>query len=633
MKRIFQLGCLIVAPLFSVAAAEHDAFLKAESLARQTTTTVKQYETLYQQLNDHPLQPYVKLARLKANLNWRNRDVISQFLDEYQGTPLDWPLRSAWLDFLVKQKKAEQYLKDYRTTSNPEYRCHRLRFELQLNRRALPAMVDEIKTIWLSPDSLPKACDPLFTLWQQAGLLDNELRWQRITLAVTNKGQSQLVKFLAKSLPKDQQQLADFWLTIRANPKKLNSKTLPGKGPKAREVALYGLRRLAWQDRDAALAAWPLFAERFHWTTAELEELTYQFALALANGKHKEAKSWLDQVPVNRYDESFIHWRLADAIHNQDWALLLTLTNQLPVTWLQEHMVAYWHARALAQTGKIEQAEQEFKQLAKVRHYYGYLAAARLKLPPQLQDQPGLANTDHRTFITQHPAWRRAEALYQLERWRDARREWLYLLEQLPKPELKLAAVELASALGWHDRGIFALADSPYRDDVKRRFPIAYWSDISKYSKRAKVDPSWALAITRRESSFMADAVSHANAYGLMQILPETARFIRRKAVSRDHLLDANHNIDIGTRYLKYLQDKYDGNYVLATAAFNAGWFNVDKWIDSQPVPLDVWIETLPFKETRNYVKAILAYQQVYRLQLGDSESVFSPLIGMTIKR
>ena len=167
-----------------------------------------------------------------------------------------------------------------------------------------------------------------------------------------------------------------------------------------------------------------------------------------------------------------------------------------------------------------------------------------------------------------------------------------------------LAAAVLADKWGWHDQAIFAFSRLGYLDDVKRRFPLAFDAQLIQSASKHHVDPAWAFAIARRESSFMVDANSGAGAKGLMQLMPGTARYLAKGTVSNQVLFDPQQNVEFGTQYLRYLMDKMQDNPVLATAAYNAGWRRVQQWLPKENIPLDVWVETIPYKETRNYVKA-----------------------------
>ena len=236
-----------------------------------------------------------------------------------------------------------------------------------------------------------------------------------------------------------------------------------------------------------------------------------------------------------------------------------------------------------------------------------------------------------RATIISSPEAKRAFELFAIGRFHHARQEWNYWLRKLNKRE-KLVASKVAHEMQWYDRAIFTLAREGYLNDVDLRFPLGFESEIKQYAGDQKINPAWAFAIARRESSFMSDANSSAGAKGLMQIMPGTAKQLARKKVTNKYLFNAKNNIKLGTKYLRKLLDRHDGNQVLATAAYNAGPYRIKSWLkDAQPLPADVWIETIPFKETREYVKSVLAYQQIYQDKVGQTGSLFDQILAMNI--
>jgi soluble lytic murein transglycosylase len=269
--------------------------------------------------------------------------------------------------------------------------------------------------------------------------------------------------------------------------------------------------------------------------------------------------------------------------------------------------------------------------VAKKRHYYGFLAATHSNTPVTMQNKPLEINQSEKKPILNYPSAQRAFEFYALGRYAKARREWRYWLSQLNDRQ-KLIAAKVANENGWVDRAIFTLAKVGYLDDVNLRFPKAFDKKITQYASKRKINPAWAFAIARRESSFMPDARSSAGAKGLMQIMPATAKELKGSPVDTWYLYNAENNIELGTKYLRELLDKNKGNQVLATASYNAGPHRIRKWLKyGKNMPADVWIETIPFKETRNYVKSVLAYQEIYQHRPGQVSEVFKQLINMQI--
>ncbi len=282
-------------------------------------------------------------------------------------------------------------------------------------------------------------------------------------------------------------------------------------------------------------------------------------------------------------------------------------------------------------TGQTEHGKQIMKKLATERSFYGYMAAARLGLPPSLGHKAVPVTPQ------QYQSFKRSGSIVRMREWEaigrpNAAKRELNFLQKYGSEQQKLSAAKLAFDSGWYDRAISALADAEYWDDVEMRFPMVFNNEIQKHAKAASVDPAWAMAITRRESTFLPTAQSPVGAQGLMQIMPQTAKHLAGRTIRTEQLMNPNFNIDMGTDYLNYLMKKNDNNLVFATASYNAGFSRVKTWIpQGQQLEIDVWIENIPFKETRDYVKAVLTYYQIYNIQMKQQRDVFKPLTTLKV--
>ena len=210
-----------------------------------------------------------------------------------------------------------------------------------------------------------------------------------------------------------------------------------------------------------------------------------------------------------------------------------------------------------------------------------------------------------------------AKELFALAKFSAARYQWRRLLNELSDYQ-GVQAATIAYEMQWFDRGIYALAEFGKSNDVTRRFPRPYPEYFAAAATQYGHPKSWLYAIARRESAFAPDVRSSANARGLMQILPQTANYLTKQKHKTSQLNEPKRNITLGAQYLDYLSDKVSGNMVLRTAAYNAGWQNVQKWLPHDAMPLEQWIELIPFKETREYVKAVIAYEHIYAQQLNQ---------------
>ncbi len=641
MNKIFKASILIACTFLPVKMlqasdslkvvtdiGQQRTFLKAEKLLAMSYS--QQYKNLYNQLYYYPLQPYLDQRRLMETMQLSSAGEIAAFLKKHEYSPLDWPLRKRWLTFLAEKNKGRMFLEFYQKTSNTVLKCQKLNFSIQTGMPA-SVVLPQLTKIWLVGKSLDKVCDPLIKQWQDAGYQTDNIVLQRISLAADG-GKHTLIPYLTKQLPKDKQYLGRLWHQVRRDPATVvrQSKFI-NKSLTESKIYSYGIKRLVWRDPDKALASYKKAKNNFDFTASQKQQITEKFAIALSSKNHSKASEWLAKLDPVSINSNIMQWQLTEVLKQQNWQLVLKELSQMPTNYKAKLQWKYWYARALIATNELERGQDVMSELANKRHYYGFLAASYLETPVSLQDSPLAISAKEKNKVLLHPAAKRAFEFYYLGRYIEARREWRYWLTQLSSRE-KLVAAKLANENGWFDRAIFTLAEVGYLDDVELRFPKAFDKKINQHAHSQEINPAWAFAIARRESSFMTDARSSVGAKGLMQLMPKTAKQLKRGSVSRKYLYNAENNIKLGTKYLRKLLDKNKGNQVLATASYNAGPYRVKRWLkNSKAMPADIWIETIPFKETRNYVKSVLAYQEIYQHKPGQVSRVFEQVINMNI--
>jgi len=590
----------------------------------------KRYQMLYQKLNTYPLRPYLDQKRLMHQLSLKNSTEILNFLDEFKGSPLARPLRKKWLKYLAKRNQQSLFIDSYTSSASTDMTCYYYRY--QLNKGVSEKKIfPKVTSLWLVGKSQPKVCDPLFKKWQQAGYRTESIIWQRIKLAAKG-GKHTLIPYLSKLLPKSQQYLASLWHKVRRDPSYITRLSrFRNKSAGEAEIFSYGIKRLIWRNPKSALKVYKKAISVFTFNKEQQQLITKKFALALASKNHKDAQKWLHKVEATLLDDHLIQWRIADALRTQDWSIIIAELDSLPKRNQKEISWRYWYGRSLIETGHKNSGQLLLAEVAKQRHYYGFLASSYLGIPFNLQDQPLEFTALEKTQLLSHPAARRAFEFFHLGRFNQARKEWNYWMTNLNDKQ-KLIAAKVANEAMWFDRAIFTLSKVGYLNDVNLRFPLAFDDEIKFSAGNNNINPAWAFAIARRESSFMSDAHSSVGAKGLMQIMPDTAKQLNRRSVSNKYLLTARNNIKLGTKYLRKLLVKHNGNRVLATAAYNAGPYRVKTWLKNlAAIPADMWIETIPFKETRDYVKSVLAYQQIYQVRVGQKGALFDELVDMKI--
>jgi soluble lytic murein transglycosylase len=583
-------------------------------------------------LADYPLYPYLLRAKLYRQLNMAHADEITQFLHTYGSQPVSRALRIRWLKYVAEQKDAEKFLQAYQPKLGVDLQCEYLNFVLASSSQPQPIYATTTQ-LWQHGYSRPKACDPLFSQWQRAGFMTIDVILNRVE-KVGKGGDVGLFNYLKRRLPEPYQYLVDLWRDVKRKPSiVLQGNRFPLTHVQRESTVLsHGLVRLAWLTPKAAIKGWYQWQHKAAFSDEDIRQIHRAIALSLAIDNDPLAEEWLARANVPAAMADVRHWHLAYMLRHADWEGALAVIENAPTAEQEQGAFRFWQGRSYGQLNGVEKQQSLLTQLAQERNYYGFLASAQLQTKPQLTNQPLVVAPELLSQLASRGGAQRAFEFFKLERFIDARREWRSFVMPLSATNKQAAAV-LASEWGWHDQAIIGFIQGGYLDDVERRFPLAYAPQITREAENNQIDPAFAMAIARRESSFMVDAVSPAGARGLMQLMPSTVRYLSKEKVSNRSLFDPNKNLAYGMQYLRYLMDKLDNNPVLVLASYNAGWKRVMEWLpQEQSQPMDIWIENIPYKETRHYVKAVMAYRYIYQWQMGKQPTLFDSLINTQIK-
>jgi soluble lytic murein transglycosylase len=390
--------------------------------------------------------------------------------------------------------------------------------------------------------------------------------------------------------------------------------------PLVREILVHAVGRLARHKPEQAWKHWQEISRSHQFTPEQQGQVLRDIALHAALGDDPGAAQWLAAVPDSHADASIRQWRVRVALANGDWDSALHWLDQLPPEERSSETWLYWRARALDAKGASGDALTEYARLSSERSYYGFMASDRLKRPYQMNDARAAHDKQQLGAIEQLPGIARARELYRTGKRLEARREWHYATEKLSEEQLKAAAL-LAHRWGWHDRAIVTASQAKYWSDLTLRFPLPHRESILANARRYELDPALIYGVIRQESAFMEDARSPVGALGLMQLMPatgqQTARALNIRYGGNDALLQSDQNIRLGSAYFRKLLDRYNGSPVLAAAAYNAGPHRVSRWLPTdQSMQADLWMELIPYPETRNYVRRVLAYATVFEWRL-----------------
>ena len=620
-------------------------------------------------LRDYPLYPYLKYREYSRYISSVSKEELDEFIDEFSDSPMAGWLRRKWINNLASQKDWDTYLKEYRLGQyDTKYDCYYYWAQYKVGDRE--TAFAGARQLWLVGDSQDNACDPLFEVWKTTGEMFGDLAWERTALAMANK-KIQLAHYLENHLPKELQPLSREWRDLYRDPRRLKyMKRYTKWGDSARPLLITAFSRLIRKDETLAQELWPHYAATFNFSAAERAKVANEFAFVLAVRKQDNADFWLSQAAQYGYDEELIPIGIRHALYEQDWSRLriwLTLLNEQQ--W-QDETWQYWQARAESKLGEVDVAQlpqiridqyhvdvltfqQRFshalynkdqfmdllpesvvkdkfthydpvarlEKLSEQRNFYGFLASERLNKPLNLNIEPTQVREEDLNAMIALPAVQRTRELYAIDDLQLARSEWEHLIRRTNEQERSVLA-HLAYIWGWHHPAIRAAYQSDAYNNLEIRFPTAYETTVSKYASNSGLDQDWVFSLIRQESAFMPQARSSVGAMGMMQIMPRTAKQLSRSigipTPSTRDMLTPETNIKLGTHYMSQLQQQFNGNIILATAAYNAGPHRANAWQPTYlPVSGDIWVETIPFKETRNYVKNILTYQAIYRHHLG----------------
>jgi soluble lytic murein transglycosylase len=597
-------------------------FLQAENALKKNDDAA--YFLLADQLKDYPLYPYLQYQWLKKNLEQEQQ--VKHFLTVHSSSRYAGMLKRKWLHHLGKTKQWSLIVQNQVTTKDATLNCyyHRAQFNTGNQRAALFAARD----LWAVGHSQPRVCDPLFSQLKKSDLFTQDLLWQRFDAALKNNKTS-LASYVAGLMPKEHQATTSLWLNLHRNPSRYVPRLIAQ--PKNDQSALmfrHGIDRLAGKDVATAIKLWDTYKKDYDIDKNSANKLEKRLAFKLAYEKDAGAYDRFSQLDVT--DESSRTWRIRTALLEQNWPNVIAAIEDLNEEEKAQDKWKYWLARAYLETDRADQAELLLTDLSDNRSFYGYLAADRVNSLYQLSHKPVDVTEEEIDQLRHQKEFRVAFELMVLDKKNEAKLQWWHASRHLDKKEI-LVAAKLAQRWQWDEIAIFTIAKAKYWDDVEVRFPLSYTDKIHENSEQNNLNPVIVYGLIRRESAFNEKATSPTGARGLMQIMPRTGRDIARRLNERwggkNSLYNPVTNIKYGSYYYQKLLTQFDGHYALALAAYNAGPERVKKWLpEDKSIPADIWIETIPYRETRDYVASVLAYALIYqqRTQSVDTEDALS---------
>lgn len=619
-----------------------------EGWSAATVGNLDKLEVAIESLGKHeptsPLLPYLQFEFYRQRLDQIDEDLITVFLAKHRDWSFAPALETNWLKALGRAGRY-QVMSRYLAQTNQaaiddEIRCYMAHAEVikvsQHDAPAAPELFAQIESLWRIGQSQHEACDPVFRWWRAQGQPTHALAWSRFLLTVKQNERS-LAGYLKRYLTDQQRIWADRWLLMARYPHRAlaEARRWPDNDY-ARSLIEWGLIKLARQDWARAEGHWARLSPQFEFAQASQVAIGREIALFQAVSLDEGAIEAIDALADAGKDAQLLAWRARVAMAHEQWPkvyesiLAMPLADQASAKW------RYWRGRALAEMGRPD-ALIAYASISGEANYYGFLAAQKLGQPLSLCPETLMVDPVIREQLLSDPVLQRAVALHQVGLMNHARSTWFKWLEHLPTAKQHQAAL-LAASVGWHDRAIATLANTGMQRAYHLRFPLGHREEIDQATKVHEVDPALVYGLMRAESSLQPDALSPAGAMGLLQLMPSTARAVARRQgevlSSSKALHEPKINIRLGVAHLAELENKYAGDWRLVAAAYNAGPHAVDRWLArdkiSRDLAPDVWIETLPFYETRDYVPRVLAFATIYEWQLARSPSVLAEHVAIS---
>ena len=621
--RTLVAAIIILLPTHVLAKLNHNQQTYIDALDALKDGQVEVFNKLSHSLSNYVLSPYLEYERIRHN-DYQDIEAIQAFIKKYPDQSLSHRLRVEWLLSFPRKGKWQALIDNYdETLYSRELRCYYLRAQYKSGNKTWA--LENTKDMWVTGRSAPKSCDPIFKVWLKSSHFKADYAYERVQLAL-KKRKTSLASYSSNFLKGDQKKAAAMMIWAHKNPAILSStKRFPTANPYMKDAIIHGIKRRVRKKPDAALAYWKKHRNRFNFSPAQVHQVEQRIYLGLARQYDKNASRLLSSLRDEYNSAEVLEWQIRVSLRNRDWPSVIRWIEELSQTGDMDSDWHYWHYKAhLKQNQEPPQiVKQNFLRLSKERSYYGFLASELLGQSLTLTNIPVPITQDTHLRVQNLPEISRARELIAIGHTQRARKEWQFAVNKLDQQGL-MALARVANDWGWHNRAIRAVIEANHWNDLSIRFPTPYENTFGKAANKVKLPSSWLFAVARQESAFQEKAKSHAGARGLMQLMPATAKQTAKKigiSSKGSSLYDPAYNIKLGSSYLSMMHSRFNKNRALATAAYNAGPHRVDRWIKSAiALPIDAWIETIPYYETRRYVKNVLAFDAIYQYKLGEKK-------------
>jgi len=585
-------------------------------------------QALMPTLKDYPLYPYLEYRQITDDLMNQPTVTVNNFIQANPTLPPARNLQSRFVNELARREDWRGLLAfSPEKPGTTEAQCNYYYAKWATGQQE-EAWVGA-KDLWLTGKSQPNACDSLFGAWRASGKQDPLAYLERIRLAM-KAGNTRLVTALAGQMPPEYQTISTAVIGLANDPNSvLTFARTTGATDFTRQMAAVAFTSVARDDVENARLMIPQLVQAQQLTEEQTQELRDIVAWRLmGNDVTDEQARWRDDAIMRSNSTSLVERRVRMALGTGDRHGLNTWLARLPMDAKEKDEWRYWQADLLLERGRDDEAKEILHALMQQRGFYPMVAAQRLGEEYTLKIDKAPANAS--PSLTQGPEMARVRELMYWNLDNTARSEWANLVTSRTTDE-KAQLARYAFDNRWWDLSVQATIAGKLWDHLEERFPLAYKDLFDRYTSGKDIPKSYAMAIARQESAWNPKVRSPVGASGLMQIMPGTATHTVKMFnipgySSPSQLLDPDTNINIGTSYLQYVYQQFGNNRIFSSAAYNAGPGRVRTWLGNSAGRIDAvaFVESIPFSETRGYVKNVLAYDAYYRYFMGQKDTLMS---------
>ncbi|MDD2700096.1 MAG: transglycosylase SLT domain-containing protein [Sideroxydans sp.] len=626
MRFICLLMLLSPLPSFADEAKDFMAVRAAFASGKEAGT-----QEALKRLQSSSLEPYATYYRLHAHLDDKDTSAIHAYLAREEDTPVIDQFRGEWLKQMAKQKRWDEFAAEYPYLINTdaELTCHALGWQrVQNEALALRAA----RKLWFEGEADANSCDAIFDVAIKRGVITEQDVAQRIQ-TLLESGELKDAKKLVRYLPSAERLPLAELDDARRNPQRyLGRVKLANAGSGRRKTAMFALQRLARQAVKPAYVQWQQLSKYF---SPEEQQYFYSWLGYEAARQHDpRALEWYAAAGDISLNPQQLAWRVRAALREQNWHAVWEGISSMSVAQQNERSWRYWKARALIALGHERDAEAILTPLSREYRFYGQLAAEELGAAPAagIVTAKFVVDEQEVAAMQARPEIQRTVLLYQMGLRTEAAKEWDWAMRGLDDREL-LVAAEVARRNEMYDRSINAANRTVELHDFNLRYPAPYRDALQASIDEHDVEEAWVYGLMRQESRFVTYAKSDVGAAGLMQIMPETARWAARRIGLKGYRKGLIHQLDVnlrlGTYYMKSVYSRFDDNPVLASAAYNAGPTRANRWRGEVPLEGAIYAETIPFDETRDYVMKVMSNTIYYAKLFGHPSESLKQRLGV----